>query len=120
MFNRPIPVCGRGDSKSYDAMSKQRRVYRIVALTDAVRQRGRSLSRLEIVDAVADICAVASKIDGRIPITIMGYDDPSGKHAEEASIGLVLPSGSESLKIMVVRKPYVALMAALNNNVASI
>jgi ABC-type nitrate/sulfonate/bicarbonate transport system substrate-binding protein len=93
----------------------------IDALTEALHQAQGQLGRLDVVDAVVDVRAAAAKIDRYVPIAVMRHDNPGREHTKEAPVGSMLASGPKGLKIGVVRKPHIALVAALDDdNVAGV
>jgi hypothetical protein len=93
----------------------------IAALAEALEQARGQLGGLDVVDAVVDVRATTAKIDRDVPITVVGNRDTSGQSLEEAAIGRMLATGAIRMKIGIVRKPHIALVAALHNdNVAGI
>jgi hypothetical protein len=88
----------------------------IAALTEALLQAQGQLGSLDVVDAVVDVGSPPAKIDRHIPISGMGNGNAGGEALEEASIVRMLSTGAVSLKIGVVHKPHIALVAALDDD----
>src|SRR3954453_1435921 len=88
----------------------------IAALAEALEQAQGQLGGLDVVDAVVDVRLSAAKVDRDIPITVIRNGDAGGQPPEEAAIGPMLAAGAIRLKIGVVHKPHIALVAAIDND----
>jgi hypothetical protein len=106
------PSTFTGDACQSDEM--RRRI--IAALTEALFQAQGSLGCLEIVDAVVDVGSAAAKIDRYVPVAVMRHSDSGRKVTEKSAVVSVLSTGSESLKVGIIRKPHIALVAALDDD----
>lgn len=73
----------------------------IAALIDALGQARGQLRgfALQIVDAVADVCPSAAKIDGGVPISIARNRDASREPIKESAVILMTAAAPETMKI---------------------